>query len=102
MTRILGIFNFGFGKNVFEKFPEDGYSDEVGSVSAPGNKYDAASSAVFPTENELLIRTQIIDKYFGNLGILFNFRDDIVTLEMRKTAEDFLREYSGIATGELA
>ena len=94
--------NFGFGKNVFEKFPEDGYSDEVGSVSAPGNKYDAASSAVFPTENELLIRTQIIDKYFGNLGILFNFRDDIVTLEMRKTAEDFLREYSGIATGELA
>ena len=48
------------------------------------------------------MKVQIIDKYFGNLGILFNFRDDIVTLEMRKTAEDFLREYSGIATGELA
>ena len=93
--------NFGFGKNVFEKFPEAGYSDGIGSVRAPGNKYDCASSAVFPTENELLIRTQIIDKYFGNLGILFNFRDDIVTLEMRKCAEDFLGEYQGIATGRL-
>ena len=91
--------NFGFGRNVFEKFPEDGYSDEVGSVRAPGNKYDAASSAVFPAKNELLIRTQIIDKYFGNLGILFSFRDDTVVLEMRKSAEDFLGEYQGIAMG---
>ena len=95
----ISHFNFGFGKNVFEKFPEDGYSDEVGSVRAPGNKYDAASSAVFPAENELLIRTQIIDKYFGNLGILFSFRDDTVVLEMRKSAEDFLGEYQGIAMG---
>ncbi len=94
--------NFGFGNNVFEKFPEDGYSDEVGSVRAPGNKYNSASSASFPTENELLIRTQIIDKYFGNLSILFSFRDDIVSLEMRKCAEDFLSEYSGIATVNLA
>lgn len=94
--------NFGLGRNVFEKFPEDGYSDEVGSVRAPGNKYDAASSAVFPAEDELLIRTQIIDKYFGNLGILFSFRDDAVVVEMRKCAEDFLREYNGTAKGSLA
>ena len=93
--------SFGLGKNVFEKFPEDGYSDEIGSASALGNKYDAASSAVFPTENELLIRTQIIDRYFGNLSILFNFRDDYAILEMRKSAEDFLREYQGVATGKL-
>ena len=93
--------NFGLGKNVFEKFPEDGYSDEIGSVAAPGNKYNSASSAVFPTENELLIRTQIIDKYFGNLGMLFNFRDNVVVLEMRKCAEEVLREYQGIASGSL-
>ena len=92
--------HFGLGKNVFEKFPEDGYSDEIGSVKAPGNKYNAASSASFPTENEILIRTQIIDKYFGNLGILFKFKDDIVVLEMRKCAEDFLSTYSGIANGK--
>ena len=93
--------NFGFGKNVFEKFPEEDYSDEIGSVRAPGNKYDSASSAAFPAKNQLLIRTQVIDKYFGNLSILFSFRDDVVTLEMRKTAEDFLDEYSGIAIGRV-
>ena len=93
--------NFGIGKNIFEKFPEDGYSDLVGSVAAPGNKYDCASSAIFPAENELLIRTQIIDKYFGNLAIMMSFKDDTVVLEMCKTAEDFLREYSGIAVGKI-
>jgi hypothetical protein len=30
----------------------------------------------------------------------FAFRDDKVTLVMRKTAEDFLEEYNGYATGE--
>jgi hypothetical protein len=94
--------SFGFGENVFEKFPEEGYSDEVGSVPAPTNRYSCASSAAFPTESQLLIRTQIIDKYFGNLSILFSFRDEFVALEMRKCAEDFLTEYSGIATGKQA
>ena len=94
--------SFGFGENVFEKFPEEGYSDEVGSVPAPTNRYSCASSAAFPTESQLLIRTQIIDKYFGNLSILFSFRDEFVALEMRKCAEDFLTEYSGIATGKEA
>lgn len=94
--------NFGLGKNIFEKFAEGGYADEVGSVLVPGNKYESASSGVFPTENELLIRTQIVDRYFGNLAILFNFRDDVVTLEMRKCAEDFLFGYQGVATGRLA
>ena len=92
---------FGFGKNIFAKFPEDGYSDLVGSVSAPGNKYDSASSAAWLTEKDLLIRVQIIDKYFGNLGMIFSFRDDIVTVHMQKCAEDFLATYEGFATGAI-
>lgn len=90
---------FGFGHNVFEKFPQEGYSDLVGSVSCPGNKYDAAFCADWPAENTLRIRVQIIDKYFGNLGILFGFRDEgHVTVRMDKTAEDFLKEYAGLMT----
>ena len=95
---------FGFGYNVFEKFPQEGYSDRVGSVLCPGNKYDAAFCADWPSENHLRIRVQIIDKYFGNLGILMGFRDENhVTVRMDKTAEDFLREYTGIlmATAEM-
>jgi len=88
---------FGFGHNVFHKFPQDGYSDTVGSVSAPGNKYDAAFSADWPSERTLRIRVQIIDKYFGNLAILFGFRDEnTVSVRMVKAAEDFLKEYSGL------
>lgn len=93
------VMPFGFGHNVFDKFPEDGYSDEVGSVPCPGNKYDAAFSADWPAEDVLRIRVQIIDKYFGNLAILFGFRDEThVTVRMDKTAEDFLDKYKGIFT----
>ena len=90
---------FGFGHNVFAKFPEEGYSDLVGTVPCPGNQYDAAFSADWMAENTLRLRVQIIDKYFGNLGILFGFRDENnVTVRMDKTAEYFLKEYAGLLT----
>lgn len=88
---------FGFGHNVFAKFPQEGYSDMVGTVSVPGHKYDAAFSADWPAENTLRIRVQIIDKYFGNLAIRFGFRDEnTVTVRMEKAAEAFLTEYTGL------
>lgn len=90
---------FGFGRNVFHKFPEEGYADMVGNISVPGHKYDAAFSADWPEEKTLRVRVQIIDKYFGNLGILFGFRDEnSVTIRMEKKAEAFLSEYEGLIT----
>ncbi len=90
-------FDFGFGHNVFGKFPEEGYSDLVATVPAPGNRYDAAFSADWAEEKKLRIRVQIIDKYFGNLAIVFGFRDaDTVSVRMTKKAEAFLEEYSGV------
>ncbi len=94
---------FGFGYNVFHKFPQEGYSDTVGAVEVPGHQYDGAYSADWPEERTLRIRVQIIDKYFGNLSILFGFRDEnAVTVRMEKKAEAFLNEYAGIlnATAE--
>ena len=58
--------------------------------------YDCAVSADWPEEQKLRLRVQIIDKYFGNLAILFGFRDkDHVSVRMEKCAEAFLKEYSG-------
>lgn len=94
------IINFGLGKNVFEKFCEEGYSDKVGSKRCPGNRYNCASSAAALSPDDFMIRVQIIDKYFGNMSALFTFNDDIVTVQFRKCAEDFLGGYSGFAVGK--
>lgn len=90
-------FPFGFNKNVFAKFPQSGYSDLIAGQDCPGNLYDAAFSADWCEENKLRIRVQIIDKYFGNLAIMFGFYDEHhVTVRMTKTAEAFLDEYQGL------
>ena len=92
---------FGFGHNEFAKFPQSGYSDEVGGVPAPGNYYDAAFSADWPAERTLRVRVQIIDKYFANLSLVFGFADEnTVTLRMTKAAEDFLDEYKGLVNAK--
>ena len=87
---------FGFGHNIFAQFPEIGYSDMVGNEFVPGHTYKAAFSADWPEERKLRIRVQIIDKYFGNLAIVFGFKDSKkVSVKMAKTAENFLEEYNG-------
>lgn len=99
------VMPFGLGHNVFEKFPEEGYSDLVGAVPCPGNKYDAAFSAEWADEKTIRMRVQIIDKYFGNMAIMLGFRDeDHVTIRMEKTAEAFLNEYNALfrATAQLS
>lgn len=92
---------FGFGHNVFAKFPEEGYSREVGSVRCPGNYYDAAFSADWPADYTLRVRVQIIDTYLANLSMMFGFRDEnTVTLRMEKKAEDFMDTYKGIVNAK--
>ena len=88
---------FGFGHNVFQKFPQTDYSDMIGGYSAPGNMYDCAASADWAEERKLRVRVQIIDKYFANLSIVFGFRNEsCVSVYMQKCAENFLDEYEGI------
>lgn len=89
---------FGMGKNVFDKFPEEGYSDLVGAEYAPGNFYKCAASAAWARENTLGIHVQIIDKYFGRLSMKFAFKDeDTLGIKMTPAAEAFLTEYNGYA-----
>ena len=87
----------GFGHNVFAQFPETGYADMTATIPVPGHTYRAAFSADWSHERHLRLRVQIIDKYFGNLAIVFGFRDaDTVSVRMKKKAEAFLEEYEGI------
>ena len=88
---------FAFGENVFQKFPQWGYSDQVGSQSGGANyKYDCAVSAAWQAGNNFSIFVQIIDKYLGRLTINICFRDSkSCGVLMEKTAEDFLNEYQG-------
>ena len=89
---------FGINENSFGYFPELGYSDMNGGVrTTNGYKYRCAVSAAWREEQKLVIKVQIIDKYLGNGIIVLAFRDNEATVFMKKTAEDFLDKYEGIA-----
>ncbi len=92
---------FGIGYNEFGKFPEEGYSDMVATEFEPGNYYDCACSADWAEDKKLRIKVQIIDKYFGNAGFVFSFKDSRISIYMTKAAENFLNEYEGIAVGKV-
>lgn len=93
---------FGMCKNAFADFPEEGYSNLVGSERGD-RLYHGAYSAAWKDEHTLWLKVQLIDDYFGNMDAVFAFADDgaTVKLNMNKTAEDFLNEYYGSATGTL-
>lgn len=89
---------FGMGCNVFGEFEQDGYSDVVGSQKGE-RRYKCAASAIWMSEKSLLLKVQIIDTYFGNFHALFSFKNNTVSLQSEKYAEDFLCEYYGRAFG---
>ena len=91
---------FGMGKNVFEKFPEEGYSDLIGGKYAKGNFYKCATSGAWTYGNTLGLHVQVIDKYFGRLSMKFVFKDEnTVGIKMTPAAEWFFTEYNGYAAG---
>jgi len=90
---------FGLGHNEFQKFPQTGYADMIATIGEEGHMYDCAVSAEWDEPKKLMIRVQVIDKYLGNLGMSFAFKDKRVSVVMVKTAEAFLDEYSGRALG---
>ena len=90
---------FGMCENEFSEFPQEGYADEIGSV-AGDRLYKCAASAAWVSDNQLFIKVQIIDIYFGRLGITVGFNEDgKMGVYMRKIAEDFLDEYTGYLRG---
>ena len=88
---------FGVNKNVFGKFPQLGYSNDKGAMrTTDGFTYNDAVSFAWMGENRFVIRVQIIDRYFGNLCMVFGFNGDDCSAIFYPAAEDFLHEYSGM------
>ncbi len=97
------VLPFSFNKNYFGKFPELGYSGEIGGERThDGSKYDCATSGAWFCDNKLMIFSQIIDRYLGNVSMCFGFNEEHITVTFYKTAEDFLWNYSGWACGKQA
>ena len=87
---------FGVGHNVFGKFPELGYSDDIGSVREITDfRYDDAVSAAWLEERKLIILTQVIDRYFGVMSIVIAFNGDRASARFTKCAEHFFEAYEG-------
>lgn len=91
---------FGMCKNVFGKFPQKGYSNEMGSKEGT-ELYKCAASAAWVSDFQLYMKVQIIDEYFGVLNINLGFTDggNKIGVAMEKVAEDFLKEYQGFTGG---
>ena len=92
---------FGMGKNIFGKFPEN--RRQLLSMGDIGEgHYECATSAAWVMENHFVIKSQIIDTYFGCLNIHFVFKDDKVQLLMKKSGQYILDGFDGYANGKKA
>lgn len=77
---------FGLGHNAFGQFPD----------------YDLkyAASAAFHLPDTLLIKIQIIDSAIGNMYFSLNFKNEYVTVMLRKIEESLFNEYNGVFSGK--
>lgn len=89
---------FGMGKYTEETFPETHYPGH--RLGCPANReYRCVNCGAWIQENILVIRTQIIDEFVGNLTTVLSFMGDDITIYMVKSAQFFLDEYRGYASG---
>jgi len=78
---------FGMGKLIVSQFPHYGYR--------------CATSGAWAASNTFVIKSHIIDYELGKVMIRLAFKDDAVTVGMRKVMETGLREFAGIASGQI-
>lgn len=90
---------FGAGEFLDTEFPETHYYDM--QVLRHGNrKQRAVACGAWTMPHRFFIRTNIIDHSIGHVGMVFEFRENLVVVRFSKWAELFLGEYEGIALGE--
>lgn len=82
----MHAINFGIGCNEISPFPKYNFT--------------SASSGAWIDDSNFLIKSQIIDEAVGNLFILLTFKDDTVTLMMRKYEETMFNEFNGFISGK--
>lgn len=82
-----GVFSlpFGIGYNQIAQFPH--------------YNYQAAISGAFRQDDTFLIKAQIVDECIGNLFIQLVFKDNDITVMMRKFEETMFNEFEGFISG---
>ncbi len=88
---------FGLGHFVSGKFPEPGYAGR--KINVPGDLYNYDAAGMWFSDDTLLLTVYITDDYLGNLRTQFTFRDNGVSVYMRRSAENFLQQYHGFGYG---
>lgn len=91
---------FGMAKYVEDKFPETHYPGQRLGCPA-GREYRCVNCGAWIQENILVIRTNTIDEFVGNLTIVLSFGGDKIAVRMQKNAQFFLDEYKGFTGGRL-
>ncbi len=90
---------FGFGEYEIAPFPETCYWGRT--MRTPSGKgYRTMSAGLWTEEKKFVVRSYLIDDYFGNLTTTFAFKGEECSLYMSKTAEDFLWHYEGAGVAD--
>lgn len=97
---------FAFGKQAQQAFPETDYSGR--RIGTPlGRGYNCYTSAAWGertadgnVSDSLSLLCQVCDFYLAQLRIILSFKENTLTIRMRKNAEWFLQDYTGFATGK--
>ncbi len=98
-SRGVKEIRFGLDKYVEGKFPETHYSGyRIGTPKGEG--YRCLASGVWTAENQLLLRVNVVDDYFGSMNVSFGFRDCYIGITMASAAEEFLQDYNGVTGGK--
>lgn len=91
--------SFGMCENVLGFFPENERNSDIAAKMIEG-KYSCATSAAWVRDNKFVIKSQIIDTYFGCVNFYIEFKDNSVTLLCKKSGQYLLDEYNGYAVGK--
>ena len=84
---------FGIGYNILGVLDEPQYSGAA--INTPkGEGYRCLASGAWESETIFVLRVQVIDDYFGNMRLTFEFTEDGAVLNGKKSAEWFLGEYA--------
>ena len=74
--------SFGFGYNIESVFPI--------------YNFRCVASGAWKTDNNLLIKIQIIDSAVGNLYISLSYKDKYATVFLKKLEETYFNEFNGV------
>lgn len=94
----INKIEFGIGYNKFGEFPENKRIGLTAGTYEKGN-YKCAASAAWCEEAKLHIMVRITDTYLGTLSIILGFKENNITVSMKKFSQRILDNYEGTGVG---